>query len=356
MSHRLSQLPVSAKLTVTFFLMLLGGGYLAAVSLIFLGSIGKGDPPTNEDIQHHYGGVRREVPPPKPGEAPPRNPTTLESKIDPGAKNADGKVAKRPGSMWEYLTRTKNEESRAEDDPKRLDDEKLAADLHRVLTAWVQIAADESAGKRKPEPTAPDPEPLTSSRKFKDKAVLDKALADAKVLTFEQFHKAYAFAILDKHCIRCHGGGDPSGHDKLKLDPLAEVRKFIADELPKPAPTPTEPVPTGPTVVLDGGMNGAKMALHIHIHAVTMAFMGMSAAVLMFFTGYPEWVKTLVVPWGLLGAIGDVASWLLMKQYPEAGFAVMTQITGGVFGLLLGVQIGLVFFSMWFGRRPTAAP
>lgn len=326
-TFRLADLPGYAKVTLTFFLLMLGVGYLAAVSLIFLGSIGKGKPPTPLDIQDHYGGV-----PLAPGARPLSG---LEAKFLPELKGADGKIVRKEGSMFEYLTRLDDEEKRKEDDPKRIEDRKRADGYVEILKAWVDIVADEAAGKR-PKTEAPDvPEPATSPKKFvKDDSALKAVLADAKKLNAKQFYESYAAVILAKHCVRCHGGGNPNGpNPPVSLDSYETVGKFVNFAEPS------------------AGMTPAKLALHIHIHAVTMGFMALSAAVLMFFTGYSAKVKMLVLPWTTIGGAADIAGMVFMKLFPAGPFAYLTMAGGGVFGLTLAVQILLIFFSMWFGRR-----
>lgn len=367
MKHRLAGLPAHAKLAVTFFLTLIGGGYLAATALIIL-NIGNGKPPTNDDIQQHYGGLKVTKDPPKPGEPPPRAKSSLELKIFPGEVK-DGRTVRKAGTMWQYLTRTKNDETRKKDDAGLAEDTQRAAGMERIFIAWSDALSEEKAGRRTVPATLPEaPEPARSTRallpiKKDDPKVYDEKLAailaDAKRLTAQQYYNSYIAVILEKHCVRCHGGGDPSGHEETKLDAFAAAAVHSTVDLP-PVEKPDANAPTGPYEVIEGGMTPGKLALHIHIHAVTMALMAASAGVFFYFTGFSDRVKLWVMPAIFLAALGDVLSWIGMKvisaNNPAIPFAMMTQVSGGLFGMLLAGQILGVFWSMWCCPEPPDEP
>jgi len=340
-TFRLAQLPLYGKLTLTFFLAMLGTGYLSAVWLIIL-AIGHGEPPTERDVQDHYGGEKR--PPSADPNAPsvPRRPlSSLERQIRP----PEG--GNREGGMYQYLARSKDEETRDAEDPKRVEDAARALKYQKVIHDWVGILRDQEDGKRKGDASPDAPEPFDRPNRID----FDKAAADAKKLNFDQYYEVYVKSILDRHCERCHGGGNPKGRDSIRLSTLADVRKHLA--VGKPDPGKTIDAGAGDHHI-DGGMDEKKLALHIHIHAVTMGFMALSVAVLMFFTGYSNTVKLLVVPWPMLGAIFDVAGWVIMKyvsvHHPAVPGAQITMMGGGLMGAGMGLQILLVFASIWFGK------
>jgi mono/diheme cytochrome c family protein len=365
-NFRLVSLPVYAKLTLSLFLALLGSGYMAALSLIFLGQ-GEGKAmPSYVQIRRHYVGQRpselkaeqaekaKAGGPAAAAAAPPKKLSELESKIIDG------------GSMNKYLGWLDGKEPKS--DAKKKEAAELGQRNLAILTAWCDLARAEAAGK--PNPGSKDAiKPAENSKKIDLTAALD----DAKVLTFEQYHAKYAAVILEKHCVTCHGGGNPNGQEPPVFTSLAETRKVIDPKAKKGETAkadaeggktePTSSSAAAPTAAEEeddspvGGYDARKLALHIHIHAVTMGFMALSVAVMMCFTGYRDTVKLAVIPWGLLGAIGDVGSWVWMKNtnwnviHPDTIVQFVMLPSGGLFGLMLGVQIWMVFLSMWFGRQ-----
>ncbi len=96
----------------------------------------------------------------------------------------------------------------------------------------------------------------------------------------------------------------------------------------------------------EGGYSWTKMAKTAHIHLFGISVFLVLVSMIMAFSSYAVWLKTLLISAAWIALWLDIASWWLSKF--SAGFAYVISLAGGVEIGAICAMSGLCLFNLWF--------
>lgn len=278
---RLPDLSLPAKLTLTFFLLLIGGGYLVAVTNIYAHHHDADLDPalTVDDLRRTYHGLEKTV----TEEVTQVAASEMLEEVSPG------------GSMRRYL-------------------EQGGPASIRSLITWLEDGAKEEAFGRSEHPLPGDPSPKE---------------------------------VLAKCCVECHNlaSGDAAEY-AYAPDATSEPDYTMVAKLAEPRTGPTE----SRTETICLAPTGWKELVQItHAHILSIPVFTLIVAGLFLLTDVPSTLKLVIAPLPMFATVLDMASWWLAR--PIEPFIHVIAASGAIFGTTLGIQILVIAYSLWFGRR-----
>ncbi len=309
----LRDLPLSAKVTVTAFLLSIGIGYISAlVNLHFAEATPGHALPTEDDVKRAY----------SPGQprASQLERLLVASPVLPF--NGDGSMRgaftrHRAGQIPTKLLKAKAKAmGLGQEDPKVAsaiwkdrDGERLA------VIAWLKAGATK--------------EQYESGFALKG-ALKDLVIGQDMVEVRDDVRYAQINAILQLRCVRCHSVNVGGPGSQYPLDEYEDLAPYISPEKSK-------------------GKSLAKLALTTHVHLLGFAMLYGLTGILLALTPLPGWIRFPLAPLPLIAQVVDIAFWWLARMDEPHGqmFAVLIRVSGAVVAAGLVLQIVLTLFSMF---------
>jgi len=289
----LAALPVSVRLMLTAFVILIGAGYLIAVANIFQRhGMADGQPGLSTgDIRAVYAGGPR-----KAGEAMGSHMLTMLA-----------------GGMRQYV------DSDAD---------------YATLEAWLKAGGSE-AGLDVAPGAAPATTPVEADGSEESRSHRRRAPRTPR-------------RILVRDCLRCHAqssGEDiariaPFGRDEFDVD-YAMLSKFIAGDGAAPGRSPPQ-------------YDLARLILHSHQHMLAIPVFTLLVGVLFLLTRTHTTIKSILLPLPMLASVVDFAAWWLARTGDVWVYVVAG--AGAVFGVTFGLQIAAVLIDLWWPARRGGEP
>jgi hypothetical protein len=304
----LRDLPLSARLVLSLFLLSVGLGYFSALVQIHFrhaGSSGEPLPSFKQVVEIFHGDESQKKSP-------------FERMIEDPPQGA------WPASMVDAFF------NRAKPDAKRGDAEREGE--RKALVAWVKAGAPKEAYTNDAFPLPADwnNQPIT------------KDFLDNKALKVR--------SILETRCVVCHNQGNAKAvrglGGRVNQGGDVQAQKFPLENYDQVA-----------KYTCEGG--GPKMSLEAltqstHAHLLSFSMLWALTGLIFALTRYPGFIRFLLAPLVLLAQIADVSFWWLARLPGPLGeqFAMAIVITGGIVGAGLALQIVLSLFDMydWAGR------
>ena len=98
-----------------------------------------------------------------------------------------------------------------------------------------------------------------------------------------------------------------------------------------------------------GPQSMAQLLLVSHIHMLAMPVYTLILGGLVLLTCWPAGFRAVLAVTPMLALVADFACWWLGRVLEGAVYVI--PITGGIYGLSLGLQLVCILASTWFGRR-----
>jgi hypothetical protein len=319
---RLRDLPLSARLVLSAFLLSVGLGYFAALVQLHMQHASPGNMlPTADDAERLFYGTKGERPKTKlevlieAEEAQPFNGsgqmrvafTTKSTKPDWDSA-IDDRAQKLAGDGNEPTDAQKEQaekELRTERDGERL-----------AVMAWVK------SGAKKAD--------YVNNSFALPKELIEQPLSPQYVLEGKKVGEERAVkltSILNDRCFRCH---KPDGVGKAKEFPLNDYAKL------KPYVQASE---TSTRMSID------KLAQTTHVHLLGFSMLYGLTGLLFAFTSYPGLARAIIAPLPLVAQVVDISCWWLARLDPF--FAHVIVCTGGIVAAGLMLQIVLTLFNLY---------
>lgn len=328
----LRELPLSARLVLTLFLVFVGLGYFSAlVQLHIAHSDMKGDPlPPPNDVVKRFSHFQM-----YDGKEPKSHVEELIS--------GDREIGWGPSNMTPAFFDKSDKYDKIKDlkknDPKRVKVDNAREGERLALIAFINI---KDAEARKAA--------------YKDDAmVLPDSLKGQPItevyLTEEEGKpkKVMVQTLITDRCGKCHDAGQiPNFPDFERLEPLItpptlDIRHSVG----------------GPYIPSGSTMSVADLTRSTHAHALSFAVLFCLTGLIYAHTSQPAFLRGMLAPIVLLAQMMDLSFWWLARMDLPWGplFALGIMGTGGVVGLGLILQIVLSLFDMyrWRGRAVLAA-
>jgi hypothetical protein len=318
---RLRNLPLPARLVLSFFLLSVGLGYLAALVQLHLQHATPGNfLPTADDAERLFSGKKGERPKSK-----------LEVLIEAEEKqpfNGNGQMreaftTKSTKPTWdeaidERAEKLAGEGKEVEDQHKEQAEKELRQERDGerfALVAWID------AGAKKEDfesdsfvlPKKLNEQPITPN------FVQENGQTEQRTLKLR--------SLLTARCFRCH---KPDGVGKAKEFPLNDHAKL------KPYVQVNE---------VSTRMSIEKLAQTTHVHLLGFSMLYGLTGLIFAFTSYPRLFRILVAPMPLLAQIADISCWWLARLDPV--FAHVIVFTGAIVATGLMLQIVLTLFNLY---------
>jgi len=96
----------------------------------------------------------------------------------------------------------------------------------------------------------------------------------------------------------------------------------------------------------EGGYSWTKMAKSAHIHLFGIAVFLVLVSMIMAYSSYAAWIKTLLISAGWIALWLDIASWWLAKFFSD--FAYVISVAGSVEIGAVCAMSGLCLLNLWF--------
>ncbi len=319
---RLRNLPLSARLVLSVFLISVGCGYAAALVQLHFQHASPGKPlPDRSDVLRTFNG---QVPGEKPeskiqhllnaDESLPFNgggqmKAAFFAKAGGWNKDIDRRARKLAGRRSEPNEAQKKqaeEELRKERDTERL-----------ALLEWAEKGADKDAYEN---------DSFCVSDKLAALPIDEKYVGDAPP---EGGKSIKVKSILDDRCARCHAAG--AQVEKAPLEKIEQIHKFT--EVKEAQPISKE-----------------ALIQSTHVHLLSFSMLYLLTGAIFAFSSLPAVVRLVIAPLPLLAQLADVGCWWLTRLDPR--FADGIIISGGVVAAGLMLHIVLSLFSMygWPGK------
>jgi len=283
----LRELPVAARVLLTLFLALIGGGYLCALGNLYHRHSLADDRPglTFNDLLANFHGIPSDF-----------------AASSGGAATANSRMAQMvaPGAPMR----------------KHLNEGGLPA--VRSLTDWLGRGApkDGFTAADRPEPGDPSP---------------------AK--------------ILQRHCLRCHNAEDGEKKDAPYGPDLFDVDYDLVCRYAAPgtaAPPEGAKGTAGDGTVTIGPQSLSHLFLVSHIHMLAMPVFTLILGLLVLMTGLPVRIRTPLALLPMAAMVCDFSCWWLSRAAEPATYVIAA--AGAGYGICLAAQILCVAGAMWVGR------
>jgi len=317
---RLRDLPFTARVVLSAFLLSVGLGYTAALVQLHIQHATPGNLlPTQEDAVRLFHGSKGERPKSKlellidseenlqfNGSGQMRAAFTTKSTKPDWDSAIDKRAEKIAGDGNDVEDRHREQaekELRAERDGER-----------RALLAWVNGGAKKEAY---------DQDTFLLPREL-----IEQPITAKYVKAIDPETKAVKVtSLLTDRCIRCHKS---DGVGKAKDFPLNEYAKL------KPYVAVTE---------TSTRMTTEKLAQTTHVHLLGFSMLYGLTGLIFAFTSYPGIVRLLIAPLPLVAQVVDISCWWLARMDPM--YARVIAVTGGLVAGGLMLQITLTLFNLY---------
>jgi hypothetical protein len=314
---RLRNLPLTARLVLSAFLVSVGCGYFAALVQLHFQHAESGRPlPSTEAVVHVFSGEQGMTVLETLISADESKPFGAGGTMKPAFfKKAAGKwdrhVQKKLAEMKEDAGEGK--EIKLSDADKALHQDREAERL--AMVSWIRAGAGQDTYAKQPLP----------ADYFRNLGI---EKPDERFFTKNDAGawEADVSKIVDTRCARCHApekGGPPA---EIDLTSWEGVKAYCQ-----------------PTV--SGGMSLTKLAQSTHVHLLGFAMLYGLTGLLFAFTTYPGLVRVLIAPLPLVAQVVDIACWWLARVDPQ--YAHVIVYTGGIVAVGLGLQIVLTLFNLY---------
>ncbi len=285
---RVAALPVSAKIIVTTFLVIIGAGYMHALgNLYYRHHLADGKPDLSlDDLRITFQGMKQAI---------------KDSGHSQGTKSRMLRMVEPGGKMRKHLDKGGDASVRA-------------------LVGWLSNGATEAAFSTGGVPQAGDPSP---------RAVLERQClrchnaedGERKKSPFGKDSFDAEFAMVNKYTVP---GTDALG-TRATSEPSAEETEFI------------------PPQSVD------HLFLITHVHMLSIPVFALIVAMLFYCTGLSPRLRGVLAPIPMITLLVDFSSWWIARVLGPAVY--MIAAAGAVFGVTFCLQILTILLSMWFVRR-----
>jgi hypothetical protein len=316
---RLRNLPLSARLVLSAFLISVGCGYFAALVQLHFQHASPGNSlPSHDDVVRRFYGPVGEKPKPKLQgvlEAEEDRPfngggtmrlafTTKSGGWETAIKKRAQKAAGRRGEPTDEQKQQAEAELRKERDTERL-----------ALIEWVEKGADKDAYEA-------------------DSFCVSKTLGDQPI-DEEKFvgdpspdggRTVKIKTVLDTRCVKCHDPSASSAAHKYPLDGYEQIAKYLK-------------------VNESQAISKEALIQSTHVHLLSFSMLYGLTGLIFAFTGLPRLVRIVIAPLPLVGQLADIACWWLTRVDPRFADGIM--LAGGVVAAGLALHVVLGLFSMY---------
>ncbi len=289
-SLSLSNLPRSAKIVLTLFLLIIGSGYLMAVGNMFhQQQLADGKPGlTPDDLKVTFHGVVVEK--------------QVSSKVVPATpKSRMLEMVEVGGEMRKHLNNG-------------------GLPAIRSLQTWLNAGAVKDAFQQKS--IAEDGDPSADD-------------------------------VIAQYCLRCHNAEEgeksdtPYGADIFETD-YEMVYKYAAPGTASDTPPDTGEAgdtDDSPRLVKKGPQAIPHLFLVSHIHMLSIPVFALIVAGLFLLSDMPTRLRGFIAPLPMLAMVMDFSSWWLARI--SEVFLPVIMLAGALFGISFAVQIFTVLVSLW---------
>ena len=316
---RLRDLPLSARLVLSVFLISVGCGYFAALVQLHFQHASPGAPlPSHDDVVRRFHGPTGAKPKPKlaalleADESLPFNGggtmrTAFTTKSG-GWETAVKKRAQKSGGIRGEPT--DEQKKQAEDElRKERDTERLA------LLEWAEKGADKDAYEADSFCVS---NALCNLPIDEEKFVGEPSPDGGRTIKIK--------TVLDTRCVKCHEPSASSGAHKYPLDTYEQIAKYLK-------------------VNESQAISKEALIQSTHVHLLSFSMLYALTGIIFAFTGLPGIVRAVIAPLPLVAQLVDIACWWLTRLDPVYADGII--IAGGVVAVGLGLQIVLSLFSMY---------
>ncbi len=308
----LRALPLSARLTLTAFLISVGLGYLAALTQLHFQHASAGSLlPTVDDAARVYHGNTAK-------DGKPKSKIEILLEADESLKfNGSGQMrtaftTNSSGWKSELKRRTKSAEGNAEKAEKELRTERDGE--RQAILAWIRAGASKEAYEKDSFALPAGQEKLTVTEDFVEAG----PPRTVKIKT-----------ILDERCKRCHE--ENAEAEKYPLTKFEQIEPYTKVE---------EKADAG-----SGGMSLNKLAQTTHVHLLGFSVLYGFTGLIFAFSSYPGPLRAVLSPLPLVAQVLEISCWWLARLDPV--FAQVIVIGGGIVALGLLLHIVLSIFDMY---------
>lgn len=294
---RLGELPRSARVLLTGFLLLIGFGYLSALGNLYqrLELSDEQEGLSIDDLRANFHGLEVQIEDAEDGSGPVARAamSRMLEQVQPGADMRDELVA---GGMPAV----------------------------RSLTRWLEGGA---------------------------------LAKDFEATGLAQAGDPSAADTIRRYCLDCHNadGGEnedaPYGPDLFDVD-LAMVMVYAQPGTAKMALSEADAADGEAGIRRLGPQSMAHLLLVSHIHMLAIPVYSLILGGLVLLTSLPAKFRGVLAVTPMLALIGDFGCWWLARVF-EGGVYVIP-ITGGIYGASLATQLLCILGSTWFGRKAVA--
>lgn len=137
-------------------------------------------------------------------------------------------------------------------------------------------------------------------------------------------------SIIDARCGRCHCSSTGGAAGNYPFDDWDDISVYTAPEKAT-------------------GKSLEKLALTTHVHLLGFAVLYGLTGIIFALAPLPGWVRLPIAPLPLVAQVVDISFWWLSRMEGESGlmFARLIPVTGGIVAVGLGLQVLLTMFSMF---------
>ncbi len=330
----LRDLPFSARLVLTAFLLSVGIGYLSAMVQLHFRDAKKGElmPGLDDAIRKFHDSIYN-VPKKEDPAKNERPRGRIEELLvaDPNQKfggNTQMRTAfTHDSANWEdeIKKRAAGKKGSTDEALKELEQEREGE--RQAVLAWILAYGPEADYERDSFPLPADwkaGQPITAKYLSKDgKAVKIKSL-------------------FTDRCVRCHTTLGEAGNV-----PFVEFSQ-IRDNIPNPPP-PVDTAQANTTPKRQPGIGVEKLAQSTHVHLLGFSTLYGLTGLIFAFTSWPMFIRCILCPLPLVVQVIDIGCWWAGRlDAPYGLWAAQTvPITGGIVALGLVLHIMLSLFNMY---------
>jgi hypothetical protein len=321
----LRRLPLSARISVTVFLLSVGLGYLAALVQLHYQHAKKGElmPGAEDTVRIFHDALYG-----RPDESKPTRPVgkvealiTADRTLKIGASGQMRTTFDTESEDWkESIKQRMKDKGLSEDEATKVLMNEREGEFLAVLK-WVQSGGPKKAYDDDDFPLPDDwkkDQPITA-------AFVRDGGKDVKIAS-----------LLKARCVVCHG---PNGAwEETPFDKYELLKKFIPDLPAKPTAPARQP-----------SMSITKLAQTSHVHMLGFAMLYGLTGMLLAFTTYPAVVRLILCPLPLVVQVVDIACWWLARLDAPYGVwaAKVIPITGGIIAAGVLAHILLTIFDLY---------
>jgi hypothetical protein len=305
----LRDLPMSARLVLSLFLLSVGLGYLSALVQLHFKHATRGEflPNAQNAIDIFHGG---------------KTMSKIEQLVDADPAAGWSKTGQmrdafhKKSSGWEKAIASRAEKLKVSPEVateqllKEREGERLG------MVAWLRNGAKEEEYTK---------DAFVFPKEWDEKQPLTKSFKteDGKGLKIQ--------SLIDERCIKCHNGTQPNAP---ALDDYPKLKKFLE--------------------VKDTQMDIDSLAQTTHVHLLGFSMLYGLTGLILAFSSLPALVRGVLAPLPLLAQVADIAFWWLAREPKPYGpmFASFIPISGAVvaLGLMSHIILGLFTMYDWKGK------